>query len=109
MQRYKMQLSSSESAMAELLLKLLIALNRFPLLFIIRKKKNDALTCTVNFEWLTKRSLSRPWPLLPLSLPVYALDVIGCPLNAIVDGALTRLDLSESGDKTLFPEVVDLP
>ena len=39
MQRYEMQLSSSESAMAVLLLKLLIALNRFPLLFIIRKKK----------------------------------------------------------------------
>ena len=39
MQRYEMQLSSSESAMAVLLLKFLIALNRFPLLFIIRKKK----------------------------------------------------------------------
>ena len=37
---------------------------------------------------------------------------IGCDQMSserIVDGALTRLDLSESGDKTLFPEVVDLP
>ena len=37
---------------------------------------------------------------------------IGCDRMSserIVDGALTRLDPSEPGDKTLFPEVVDLP
>ena len=54
-----------------------------------------------------KWSLSRPLPLLPLSLPMWALDVIGYPLNAIVDGALARLDLSESEDKTMLTEVVD--
>ena len=38
---------------------------------------------------------------------MWALDVIGYPLNAIVDGALARLDLSESEDKTMLLEVVD--